>query len=113
MAKISEVAREYDSTQKTTHNIADLDKVSTDLEVIDDNYEFEKNGETKQVRQKVIVVDGENYRVPISVIQQLKVILEDQPKLQNFKVKKSGSTKDDTRYQVIPLAGIAEVEKVE
>jgi len=29
--------------------------------------------------------------------------MEDNPKLKFFKVKKSGTTKDDTRYQVIPL----------
>ena len=103
MAKISEVAKEYDSTSKTK-NIADLDKVSTDLELIDDSFEFTKGDETKTVNQKVIELDGEKYRVPVTVIQQLKVLLEDNPNLKNFKVKKSGTTKDDTRYQVIPLS---------
>ena len=102
MAKISDVAKSYESTSKTK-NIADLDKVSTDLELVRDTFEFTKNDETKTVQQQVIEVDGEKYRVPVTVIQQLKVILEDNPNLKNFKVKKSGTTKDDTRYQVIPL----------
>ena len=102
MAKISEVAKNYESTSKTK-NIADLNKVSTDLEVLHDSFVFEKNGETKTVQQQVIEVEGEKYRIPVTVIQQLKVVLEDNPELKYFKVRKSGTTKDDTRYQVIPL----------
>ena len=102
MAKISEVAKNYESTSKTK-NIADLNEVSTDLEVLHDSFEFEKNGETKTVQQQVIEVEGEKYRIPVTVIQQLKVVLEDNPELKYFKVRKSGTTKDDTRYQVIPL----------
>jgi hypothetical protein len=102
MAKLSEAAKRYESTSKTK-NIADLDKVSTDLELVRDTFEFEKDGQTKTVQQQVIEVEGEKFRVPVTVIQQLKVILEDNPELKNFKVKKSGTTKDDTRYQVIPL----------
>ena len=103
MAKISDYAKDYVPTAQTK-NIAELqDGVSTDLELIDDEFEFTKNGETKIVKQKVVVVGGEQYRVPITVIQQLKVILEDNPSLKKFKVKKSGTTKDDTRYVVIPL----------
>jgi len=102
MAKLSEAAKAYEPSSKTG-NIADLGKVSTDLELIDDSFEFEKNGEVKTVEQKVIEVEGERYRVPITVIQQLKVLLEDNPNLKFFKVKKSGTTRDDTRYQVIPL----------
>jgi len=104
MAKISEVAKGYETTSKTK-NIADLGRVSTDLEIMHDSFELtdKATGEPKTVQQQVIEVDGEKYRVPVTVIQQLKVILEDNPNLKNFKVKKSGTTKDDTRYQVIPL----------
>ena len=102
MAKLNEVAKGYEPTAKTK-NIADLPEVSTDVEIEDDEFEFTKNGETKTVKQKIISVNGETFRVPTSVIQQLKVILEDNPNLKRFKVKRSGSTKDDTRYQVIPL----------
>ncbi len=102
MSKISEYAKDYEPTAKTK-NIADLEKVSTDLELVDDEFEFTKGDETKTVKQKVIIVDDESYRVPVTVIQQLKVLIEDNKNLKFFKVKKSGSTKDDTRYQVIPM----------
>lgn len=103
MSKISEYAQGYEPTA-TTKNIADLKEVSVDLELEDDEFEFkDKNNQVKNVKQKVVVVDGESYRVPVSVIQQLKVILEDNPTLKKFKVKRSGTTKDDTRYQVIPI----------
>jgi len=103
MATLNDYAKEY-TPQASTKNIADLSEVSTDLELVEDKFEFEdKNGNAKEVVQKVIVVNNEKYRVPVSVIQQLKVILEDNPNLKKFKVRKSGSTKDDTRYQVIPL----------
>lgn len=101
MSKINEFAKGFES--KATKNIADLPEVSVDLELEDDEFEFEKDGKVKTVRQKVIRFNDESYRVPISVIQQLKVILEDNPNLKKFKVKRSGSTKEDTRYQVIPL----------
>ena len=104
MANISDYARDYEPTA-STKNIAELLSVSTDLELIDDEFDFEKNGETKTVKQQVVVVDGEQYRVPVTVIQQLKVIIEDNPALKKFKVKKTGTTKDDTRYTVIPLMG--------
>lgn len=102
MAKLNEYAQGYEPSAKTK-NIADLDSVSTDLELVDDEFEFEKNGETKTVKQKVVIINDEKYRVPVSVIQQLKVLLEDNSSLKTIKVKKSGSTMDDTKYQVIPV----------
>ncbi|MBU1235069.1 MAG: hypothetical protein KKC77_19450 [Proteobacteria bacterium] len=104
MATLNEYAKGYEPAAKTK-NIADLKEVSTGLELEDDEFEItDKNTkQPKTVKQKVITVDGEKYRVPNSVIQQLKVILEDNPECKKFKVKKSGTTIDDTRYQVIPL----------
>jgi hypothetical protein len=104
MAKLNEFAKDYEPVA-TTKNIADLPEVSVDLELEDDTFEFTDKitGKPKTVTQKVIIIEGEKYRVPVSVIQQLKVILEDNPNLKKFKVKKSGTTKDDTRYQCIPL----------
>ena len=104
MANISDYAKEYQPTAKTK-NIADLNEVSTSLEIQDDEFELTDKitQQIKTVRQKIIIVNDVSYRVPLSVIQQLKVILEDNPMLKKFKVKKSGITKDDTRYQVIPL----------
>jgi len=104
MPNISEFAKEFEP-QSTTKNIADLEEVSTELELIDDEFDFvdKVTQQKKVIKQKIVVIDGEQYRVPISVIQQLKVLLEDNPNLKKFKVKKRGTTKDDTRYQVIPI----------
>jgi hypothetical protein len=101
--QICEIAKDYKS--KKTKNIADLPEVSVKVEVADDSYEWtdDKTQKTKVVNQKVITVNNEQYRVPASVLQQLKVLLEDNPKMQKFKVKKSGEGLDGTRYQVIPL----------
>ncbi len=101
MAKLGEYAKEHVSAT-ATKNITDLPEVSVDLELVDDSFEFEKDGETKTVNQKVVVVEDEKFKVPTSVINQLKVLLEDNPTMKKFKVKSSGSGMDK-RYQVIPL----------
>lgn len=100
--KIGELAKEYES--KATKNITELPEISTELEVFDDQFETtdKVTKQNKVVKQKVICVGGINYRVPSSVLQQLKIVLEDNPNLKKFKVKKSG-TMMETRYQVIPL----------
>jgi len=102
MATIGEAADKYQPSTKTM-NIADLDRVSIEMQIEEDSFEFTKNDETKVVTQEVIVIDEIKYRIPVTVKQQLKVLMEDNPELKFFKVKKSGNTKDDTRYQVIPL----------
>jgi len=98
MANLRETSKEYEP--KKTLNIADLDIVSLDVPM---DKVSGTNQEGKDFEYHVAEIEGEKYRVPVSVIQQLKVLLEDKPELKKFKVKKSGSTKDDTRYQVIPL----------
>lgn len=104
MTKLNDFAKDFEPASKTK-NIADLKEVSTDIDLIDDEFEVPAKGNipAKKVQQKVIIVANEKYRVPSSVISQLKVLLEDNPTLKKFKVKKSGTTMDDTRYQVIPL----------
>ena len=103
MATIAEASKEYTSSQ--TQNIADLNKVSTDLELVSDEFEFtdRTTGLPKKVTQEVVIIDDIKYRCPVTVKQQLKVILEDNPELKFFKVKKTGEGKDNTKYQVIPL----------
>ena len=102
--KLNEFAKDFEPASKTK-NIADLKEVSADIDLIDDEFEVtdKVTKQIKTVKQKVIIVDNEKYRVPNSVIGQLKVIWEDNPNCNKFKVKKSGTTIDDTRYQVIPL----------
>jgi hypothetical protein len=98
MATLKETANAYSGG--TTKNIAELNSVSTDLHleivkgVNSDNEEFSYN---------VVMVDGEKYRVPNSVLKSLKAILEENPALKTIKVKKTG-TGLDTTYTVIPLS---------
>lgn len=102
MATIAETAKTYENN--ATKNIIALPEVPTDLEIEDDEFEVidKKTGQNKVIKQKIARLNGENYRIPASVLQQLKVILEDNPNLRKFKVKSSG-TGMETRYQVIPL----------
>ena len=100
--KINEIAKAYESN--ATKNISDLAEVSTELDVVDDEFEItdKQTGEVKTVKQKLIIVNGAKYRIPLTVFGQLKMVLEDNPNLKKFKVKKSGMGME-TRYQVIPL----------
>lgn len=98
MAKLKDEANAYES--QATKNISELPKVSVDAGV-----EEKKgmNNEGEEFSYKYIVVDGSQYRVPNSVLKSLKAILEENPNLKYFKVKKTG-TGMTTEYTVIPLA---------
>lgn len=104
MSKIGEFAKDYEPPARTK-NIAELPEVSVEMDLIDNEFSYKDRITKKEevVKQKVIIVNDDQYYVPVTVIQQLKVLLEDNPGLKKFKVKRSGSTKEDTRYQVIPL----------
>ena len=96
---LKEEAQAYE-TPAMTKNIVELPQVSTNLIV---ETETHKNKEGEEFTVKTISVNGQKYRVPNSVLNQVKVLLEDNPKLENFKVKKTG-TGLDTSYIVIPLS---------
>jgi len=95
--KIVDAAKEYEAP--TTKNIADLKEVSVDLE-LEDRSGKDKDGD--EFKYKVIVVDKEDYRVPGSVLGNLKAVLAKKPDLKRFAVSKQG-TGMNTRYTVIPL----------
>ena len=97
MAKLSEEARVYEPKQ--TKNIAELDVVDLGLDVEDREA---TNDEGKSFQYKVVIVDGEEYRVPKSVLSQIKAQQEENPKLSKVKVKKTGIGLNTT-YTVIPL----------
>lgn len=97
MAKLNEEAQAYEPPK--TRNIADLEVVRTDAEIEDK--EFTKDDGTT-FSMKVITVNNEDYRVPVSVLKSLKAILEEKPDLKAVKVKKTGEGMK-TEYTVIPL----------
>lgn len=86
-------AKDYEPKQ--INNISELSSVSTDLEV--------KEEMDVDFPYKYVEVDGERYKVPLSVIASLKAILEENPDLTKFRVKRSGEGLK-TKYTVIPLA---------
>ena len=95
---IGEMAAE-DIIPARTQNIADLPQVSVDLKISTEEFKT-KEGEPFTVNS--VEVEGVKYRVPNSVLTQLKVLKEDNPKMTVFKVKKTG-TGLDTEYLVIPV----------
>ena len=95
---LKEEAKAYVPQQ--TKNIAELDEVPLDLELFDGEG-TDDNG--KPFTYKFAELNGEKYRVPGSVIGQLKTQLEANPNLTKCKVKKDGSGLN-TRYTVIPIA---------
>jgi len=97
MTTIREEANLYEP--KTTKNIADLEKVSVELNV-EERTSTDKNG--KEFSYKVAVIEGEDYRVPPTVLKQLKEQLAEKPDIEEFKVRVSGSGMN-TEYTVIAL----------
>jgi len=102
MAKtFKETAEEYEP--KRTANIADLDKfdVSEPIEEREG-----KDNEGKIFKYNVLVRDGEDYRVPNTVLETVKGILAANAKhdkeVTTFSVEKTGEGMG-TKYQVISL----------
>lgn len=94
---IKENAENYESPQ--TKNIVELKKVSVNLEIREETV---NQGEENEFTVKKFTVDGEDYRIPDSVLKQLKEHLKENPKLEFFKVNKTGSGLK-TEYTVIPI----------
>ena len=97
METIAEKAKTYEAGQ--TGNISELQSVSTKTPIVTKSY---KEGTEDEFRLNIINVEGTDYRVPASVLANLKVLLEERPELETFKVRKDG-TGMQTRYTVIPL----------
>jgi nitric oxide reductase large subunit len=99
MVTLKDFAKVFEPQQMK--NIADLESVSVDVEI---KTETRKNKETnEEYIVSFILVNKDEYRVVSSVIEQLKGILEANPNLKTFKVKKTGSGMG-TKYQVITLS---------
>jgi hypothetical protein len=97
MGSLKEEAKAYEPKQ--TKNIADLEQVPVELLVQTAKAE-DKEGKTFEYRY--VELNGEQYRVPPSVIAQLKEVLEARPDMLKFRVKKSGAGLN-TKYNVVGL----------
>ena len=96
MATLKEEAQQYEQPQ--TLNIADLDKIPIDIEVLDGEGK-DKDGEV--FKYKYAVIAGKSYRIAGSIIGGIKAILAKMPNLKHVSVVKQGQGMN-TRYTVIP-----------
>lgn len=97
---LRDAAVEYVREVKTTKVISDCPKVPTNAEIklVEHN-----NKDGSSWTQYEVVVAGQTYRVPKTVLEKLQTILKFAPDLEYFTVKKTGTTKDDTKYSVEPV----------
>lgn len=98
MGSIKQSAENY--VAPTTKNIADLEVVSIDQEIVERTH---KEGTPDEYKINVVVIDGDDHRVPDVVLKQLKGLVKAKPKMTAFKVTKEGTTKTNTTYQTIPM----------
>lgn len=98
MTTLKEAAQNF--APKTTKNIAELTSFPVSLELKDGQG---VDNEGKPFSYKYVELNGDHFRVPGSVIAQIKELLIENPNLQNVKAKKSGAGLN-TRYNVIPLS---------
>lgn len=85
---LKETAKEYEP--KLTLNIADLDKVDLSFP-IDSEEKIGKDKNGKEFYYKVMVIGGLEYRVPNSVLDEIKKILKLRPDAKFVNVIKTGS----------------------
>lgn len=97
MATVKELAENYVPASSLT--IADLEAVSASQEIIEKTYKKDTDDE---YTNNVIVQGDKDYRVPDTVLKQLKVMIAEKPEMTTFKVKKEGEG-ITTTYTVIPL----------
>lgn len=86
-------------TPPTTKNITELGRVPVDVEIRDETFTKE-DGEDFTIKR--ISINNEEYKVPLTVLKQLKEILKEMPELKFFKVSKTGEG-IKTTYTTIPL----------
>lgn len=97
MVSLRESAKAF--VPQTTKNIAELEAVSLDVPIT------EKSGVSKDGQPfsfHVATIAGEEYRVPSSVLNDIKAIMTAKPSLKTIKVIKKGQGMN-TSYTVVPL----------
>ena len=86
MSSLKETAEGYEP--KLTLNIADLDKADLSFP-IEDRTGTDKEG--KDFEYKVMVANGQEYRVPNTVLEEIQKILKLKPETKSVKVTKKGT----------------------
>lgn len=98
MATLKEEAQAYEPP--ITKNVTELEVVRTDLNILEKESE---NSEGKKFKYKYFVQDGQEYRVPNSVLEQLQTMLKANANLKIIQVTKTGEGLK-TKYKVEPLS---------
>lgn len=98
MATLKEDAMAFQP--KITRNIAELDRVPIALPTQKREGIGQQDG--KPYSYTAVLINGEDYRVPESVLNGIKTILQVKPNTQSVKVIKKG-TGMSTEYSVVPL----------
>jgi len=94
MGSIKDEASKHEP-KVSVKNISELKSVDVSCAMFEEN--------KVEFPYKYIEIEGIRYKVPLSVLANLKVILAEKPDLKTFKVTKTGAS-IDTRYTVIPLS---------
>lgn len=97
MTTIKEMSLIY--RPKNYRNISELKSVDVTADI---KLFVDKDESGEEYSYNYIEINGEKYRIPDSVLRDLKNVLEKKPNLRSFAVSKSGEGKQ-TRYTVIPL----------
>jgi hypothetical protein len=97
MATVRDMAKKFESPK--TLNIADLKSVSTEMDI---QRKTVNKGTPEEFSYDYIVVSGQEYRVPLSVLKSLKTLLKDSPDKVKFKVLREGEGMG-TVYTVVLL----------
>ncbi len=97
MTNIRESAKAF--MPKTTKNVADLDRLDLELPV---EHRTGTDKEGRSFEYDVVVKDGEDYRIPASVLNSIKTILEAKPSQKTVRVVKKG-TGMNTEYTVVQM----------
>ena len=97
MVTIKEAALAYEPKQ--TLNVADLEQIPVNLDIYDGEG-TDKDG--KEFSYKYTRLDGKEYRVPATVLEEIQKILKPKPEIEKVRVTKSGSGLG-TKYSVDPV----------
>jgi len=97
MVTLKDFAKEFEPQQMK--NIADLEIVKLDTEIKQETRQDQNNEDYHVI---YMVIDGIEYRIPPSVVAQIKTLQESKENITSIKVIRTGKGMG-TKYQVIPL----------
>lgn len=97
MVSIKTAAKNF--VKKQLRNISDLEAISVEVDI---KSKTETRGDGTTYDYKYVEHNGEEYRVPESVLFSLQEMLKKKPNMKTFYVSKSGSGMN-TKYTVVPL----------